>query len=132
MFTWIVDGGSSDKLDGFGWGFGLDDDGLFGLLGLFDLVLGPFGLLLGDLFGLNGIEILFAKGELGDGDVVDDDVEVGCPFGEEVSDSVGDLVSLGEELGGWELGHYCSQDLVAYCWQHFLFIIFAKFGVDGV
>ena len=125
IFTWIVDGGLTDKFNGFGWGFGLDDDGLFGLFRLLYLVLGPFGLLLGDLFTLDGIEILFAEGQLSDGDVVDDDVEVGGPLGEEVTYSVRDLVSLGEKLGCWKLGHYCSQDLVANGWQHFLLIIFA-------
>ncbi len=39
------------------------------------------------------------KGQLGDGDAVDNDVEVGGPLGEDVSYWVRDLVSLGEKLG---------------------------------
>jgi hypothetical protein len=55
----------------------LDDDAFLGFLGLFDFVFGSLGFLLRDLLGLDGIEVFFHEGELGDGEVIDLDVEVG-------------------------------------------------------
>lgn len=48
---------------------------------------------------LNSLQVILAKGEVGDCQVVDDDVEVRRTLGEEVLDSLGHLVTLAEQLG---------------------------------
>jgi hypothetical protein len=39
---------------------------------------------------------------------------------------------LGKELSGRELGNYSSENFIADGRKHFLLIIFAQFGVNGV
>lgn len=74
----------------------MDDCAFLCLSGLLDLVFCPLSLLLGDLLGFDCFEILFHECEIGYGEVIDYYVEVGGALGEEGSDAVGDLVSLGE------------------------------------
>ena len=44
------------------------------------------GVLLGDLLGLDGVGVLTAKGQLGDGHIVQHDVEVVCPLRQDAPD----------------------------------------------
>ena len=70
------------------------------------------------LLGLDGSGVLPAEAELGDGDVVEDDVEVPGPVGELLPYHHGDLLALRDELRGVELGDHALEHLVADGWQH--------------
>lgn len=48
---------------------------------------------------LDCLQVILAEGEVGDCQVVDDDVEVRRPLGEEVLDALRHLVTLAEQLG---------------------------------
>lgn len=50
---------------------------------------------------------------MGDGHVLEGNVELGGAAGEVVADALGDGLSLGDELGGVELGDDGLEDLVA-------------------
>ena len=66
-----------------------------------------------DLLGFDGRSVFPSKAEFGDGDVVEDDVEVPSPVGQLFPDQHGDLLALSDQLGCVELGHDAFQDLVA-------------------
>lgn len=63
------------------------------------------GFLLRDLLGLDGGGVLPAEAELGNGDVVQDDVEISGAVGQLLADQHGDLLTLRDQLGSVELGH---------------------------
>ena len=72
------------------------------------------------LLGLDSRGVLPAEAELGDGDVIEDDVEVPGPVGELFPDHHGDLLALRDELRGVELGDHALEHLVADGGQHLL------------
>lgn len=61
----------------------------------------------------NGFEIFLTESQFSDGQVVDNDVEVGGSLGQESFDSLRNLVSLTEQLRSRKLSHDSSEDLVA-------------------
>ena len=73
------------------------------------------------LLGLDGGGVLPAEAELGDGDVVEDDVEVPGAVGQLLADHHGDLLALRDQLRGVELGHHALQHLVADGRQHLMY-----------
>lgn len=73
----VAGDGAGDGLGGLGLALGADDVGLALLLGLLDDEAGALGVLLGDLLLLDGTRELFAEGHVGDGDVLERDVELG-------------------------------------------------------
>ena len=111
--------------------FGLNDFLLLFLPGPVDDKGCPLGLLLGDLLGLDGCGVLAAEGQLRDGDIVKNDVEILGSVGQQLADHHGHLLTLGDELGGVELGHHRLEDLVADRWQHFLVKVHAQFAVHS-
>ena len=105
--------GPGDGLGALGLALGADDVGLALLLGLLDDEAGTLGVLLGDLLLLDGLGELAAKGHVGDGDVLEGDVELGGAARQVAADALGDGLALGDELGGVELGDDGLEDLVA-------------------
>ena len=78
----------------------LGNDGLLLLLRSDDDVLGPLGLLLGDLLGLDGAGVFGREGEVCDGNILQHDVESRGTGGQFSGDVGADLRSLGKELVG--------------------------------
>ena len=103
----------------------MDDSTLFSLSGLLDLILGSLGFLLSHLFGFNGFQILFHEGEIGDSQIVDDNVEMGSPLGKQGPDPIRNLVSLGEKLIGRKLSDHSPQNLITDSRQDLIFVILA-------
>lgn len=85
----------SDELCGLGFSLGFDNDGFLLLNGSLDDVLGALGLLLGDLLGLHGSSVFLREGQMSDGHVVQDDLEVIGALHKHVSDLLTNYVSLG-------------------------------------
>ncbi|CAF3518404.1 unnamed protein product [Fusarium graminearum] len=96
--------GLADGLGGLGLTLGADNVGLTLLLGTLDDESCSLSILLGNLLLLNGLCEFTAKGHVGNGDILEGDVELGGTEGEVVADAVGDSLSLGDELCGIELG----------------------------
>lgn len=63
------------------------------------------------LFALNRSRVLFSEGELGDGDVIENNVEVTCALGEFASNHEADLRALSDELRSVEFSHDALEDL---------------------
>lgn len=68
--------------------------------------------LLSDLFGFDGVGEFGGEGDVGNGDVVEDEVELFCLVGEVFMDKMGDYFMLGDELGSVELGDDGFEDFV--------------------
>lgn len=64
------------------------------------------GLLLGDLLVFNGLGKLSSEGKVGDGDIIEDDMEVLESIEETVSDLLRNLLSLREQLSGVVTRYY--------------------------
>lgn len=115
--------GLADGLRTLGLTLGADDVRLALLLGLLDDEAGSLGVLLGNLLLLDGLGEFAAKGHVGDGHVLQSDVELGSAAGEILADALGDGFSLGDELGGIELGDDGLENLVADGGQDSLIIV---------
>jgi hypothetical protein len=90
-----------------------DNVGLAFLFGALDDEAGSLGVLLGDLLLLDGFGEFLAEGHVRDGDVLEGDVELLGALEEVGADAVGDGFTLGNELGGVELGDDGFEDFVA-------------------
>ena len=82
------------------------------LLRLLDDETGTLGVLLGDLLLLDSLGELATEGHVGDGDVLESDVELCGAAGEVGTDALGNGLTLGDELGGVELGDDGLKDFV--------------------
>ena len=63
---------------------------------------------------------------MGDGDILEGDVELLGALEEVVADAVGDGLTLGDELGGVELGDDGLEDFVTDGWEDTLIVVLAK------
>ena len=63
---------------------------------------------------------------MGDGDVLKSDVKLLGALEEIGADAVGDSLTLGDELGGVELGDNGLQDLVSDRWEDTLIVVLTK------
>lgn len=63
---------------------------------------------------------------MGDGHVLEGDVELGGTAGEVIADAVGDSLSLGDELGGVKLGDDGLEDLVTDRRENSLVVVCAE------
>lgn len=122
--------GLADNISTLGFTLGADDIGLTFLLGSLDDETGPLGVLLGDLLLLDGACEFLSEGHVGDGDVLEGDVELRGSLHEVCADAVGDSFTLGDQLGGIELGDNGFEDFVSDGWQH-TFIIVDTVGLFG-
>ena len=69
--------------------------------------------MLRNLLSFNGDCELLAEGHVGDGDVLEGDIELSGALGQVGADAVGDGLTLGDELCGVELGDDGLEDFVA-------------------
>lgn len=118
--------GPGDGLSTLGLTLGTDDVGLTLLLGALDDETSPLRVLLGNLLLLDGLGELAAKGHVGDGDVLEGNVELGGAEGEIGSNALGDGLTLGDELGSIELGDDGLEDFVADRGEYSLIVIGTK------
>jgi hypothetical protein len=105
---------------------GADDICLPLLLCFFDYESSALGLLLGNLLLLDGLGEFSAKSHVGDGNILQGDVELGCALHQVGLNSSRDGFSLGDELGGVELSHDGFEDFIANGWKHTLIVILTK------
>ncbi|KUI62671.1 hypothetical protein VP1G_11385 [Cytospora mali] len=99
-----------DGVGTLGLSLGPDDVGLSLLLGLLDDEACPLGVLLRNLLLLDGLGELLAEGHVGDGHVLERDVELGRALQQVRPDALGHGLTLGDELGGI-LGRACTSGL---------------------
>lgn len=102
-----------NDIGGLGLTLSADDVSLALLLGALDDETCPLGILLGDLLLLDSFGELLSEGHVGDGNVLQGDVELGGTLEKVCTDAVGDGFTLGDELGGVELGDDSLQDFVS-------------------
>jgi len=84
-----------------------------------------------DLLGLDGVRELGREGDMGDGHIVEDEVEPPSPAGQVVPHQTGDHLSLGDELRGVELGDHGLEHLVYDGREDALVVVGAEVTVDG-
>jgi hypothetical protein len=82
------------------------------LLGALDNETGALGVLLGDLLLFDSSCELLSEGHVGNGDILEGDVELSGTLHKVGADAVGDSFTLRDELGGVELGHDGLEDFV--------------------
>mmetsp|Transcript_601 Transcript_601/g.2389 ORF Transcript_601/g.2389 Transcript_601/m.2389 type:complete len:222 (-) Transcript_601:395-1060(-) len=110
----------------------LDNGGLPLLVALQNDVLCPLGLLLCDLLLLDRLGELDSELEVGDRDVLDDQVEVPGPLGQVLLDLCGHFITLRQELLRVVLRHHGLEDLVGDRRQHPLVVVEAQVTEDGL
>ena len=103
-----------------------DDVGLTLLLGALDNEAGTLGILLGNLLLLDGLGELAAKGHVGNGHVLEGNVELGGAAGQLAADALGDGLSLGNEFGGIKLGDDGLEDFVSDGGEDSLIVVGAE------
>lgn len=118
--------GLANQLGRLGFSLSLDNLLLTLLLGTLDQEDSSLGLLLGDLFGLDGSAVLRTEAELGDRDVIEDDVKVFGALDELAADHVGHQLTLSDELTGVEFGDHALEHFVADGWQDAFVVVKAQ------
>ena len=113
----------ADDIGTLGFTLSADDIGLTLLLGSLDDEPGPLRVLLGDLLLLDGTRELLSEGHVGDGDIFQGDVELCGSLHEVCADAVGDGFTLGDQLGGIELGDDGLEDFVSDGGQDTLIVV---------
>lgn len=81
---------------------------------------------------LNGLEVLLAEGEISDGQVINNDIEMRRPLRQQVLDPLGHLVPLRQQLRRRELRDHRPQDLIADGREHLLLIVLPEARIDDV
>lgn len=76
-----------------------------------------------DLFSFNSGSILFAETELGDGNVIKDDIEISRTFCQFTTHEQGNLLSLCDQLWGIEFGNNTFQDFITNRGKDFFIVI---------
>lgn len=118
--------GLANRLGGLSLALGPNHARLPLLLGLLDDEASALGLLLGNLLLLDGLGELLAKGHVGDGHVLEGDVELVGALRQLGADAVRHGLALGDELGGVELGDDGFEDFVAYGGEDALVVVLAE------
>jgi hypothetical protein len=94
------------------------------------LVLGAFRLLLRDLLLLDGLRELGAEGQVRDGHIVQLNVEFGEARLQNLADLRGDLLTLGQQLGGRVTSDHRLEDLVADGGEDTIDVVHAEVTVN--
>lgn len=115
--------GFADDIGTLGFTLRTDNVGLTFLLGSLDDETGPFGVLLGDLLLLYGAGEFLSEGHVCNRDIFQGDVELCCALHEVCADTVRDSFTLGDELGGVELGDDGFEDLVTDGGENTLIVV---------
>ena len=116
----------ADGLCTLGLTLGADDVGLALLLGALDDEARTLGILLRNLLLLDGLGELLSEGHVGDGNVLERNVELGGALDEVGADALRDGLALGDELGGIELGDNGLEDFVTDGGENTLVVILAE------
>mmetsp|Transcript_43946 Transcript_43946/g.138123 ORF Transcript_43946/g.138123 Transcript_43946/m.138123 type:complete len:329 (+) Transcript_43946:195-1181(+) len=119
-----------DEAGGLGLTLGPNDAGLTLLVRLLHEEALALGVLLSHLLVLNGLGELPAEGQVRDGHVVEDEVEILGALRERVADLLGDGRALRQQLLGVVLGHHGLEHLVAERRQHAVVEIHAELAVN--
>lgn len=115
--------GLADNVGTLGFTLGADNVGLTLLLGTLDNESCPLSILLGDLLLLDGAGELLSEGHVGDGDILQGDVELAGALEKVGTDTVGDGFTLCDKLGGVELGDDGLEDFVTDGGENTLIVI---------
>mmetsp|Transcript_20743 Transcript_20743/g.28004 ORF Transcript_20743/g.28004 Transcript_20743/m.28004 type:complete len:243 (+) Transcript_20743:313-1041(+) len=115
--------GLTKESGSLGFTLSLDDGGALILDCLVDQVLGTLSLLLGDLLLFDGLGELGAEMQISDGDIIEHDVEVAQSLGQAVANLLGDLLSLGQELGGVVAGDHRLEHLIDDGGEHAAIVV---------
>jgi len=113
-----------------GVSLGRNDGGLLDLLGLFDQEPGLLCLLLSHLLQLDGLSEFSSKGQVSDGNVVQDDSELAGSLGQLSVDSGRHKLSLSDQLAGIELSYDCLEDFVGDGGKDPVIVVSTQGGVD--
>lgn len=113
----------ADNVGTLGFTLGADNVGLTLLLSTLDNESCPLGILLGDLLLLDGAGELLSEGHVGDGDILQGDVELAGTLEEVGTDAVGDCLTLCDKLGSVELGDDGLKDFVTDGGENTLIVI---------
>lgn len=113
----------ADDIGTLGFTFCADNVGLTLLLSALDDKAGSLGILLGNLFLLNGAGEFLAESHVSDGYILEGDVELFSAAHEIGADAVRHGLSLGDELGGVELGDDGLEDFVSDGGEHTFIVI---------
>lgn len=104
--------GFPEQFGAFGFTFSLDDHGALFFAGAIDDEDGTLSLLLGDLFGFDGVGEFIGELDGGEGDVVEDDVEGLGSLEETLTDESADFFALSDQLRRVELSDDTFEDFV--------------------
>lgn len=107
MMTYI-----SDELCRSGFTLSSNNDGSLLLDGSVDDVLGSLRVLLRDLLRLYCGSVFLREGQMSDGHIIQQDVEIVCSLRQQLSDLKRHHVSLGQQLGGVVLSHHSLGNLI--------------------
>lgn len=121
--TWVLLDGGTDHLGRLGFSLSTDHDAALVLDRLLDDETCALRLLLSHLLGLDGAGELTAELQVCDGDILQDDVELGSTLSQVLPDLARHLLTLGEQLRGVELGDDLLQSLVGNGWQNLIIIV---------
>mmetsp|Transcript_82073 Transcript_82073/g.180383 ORF Transcript_82073/g.180383 Transcript_82073/m.180383 type:complete len:225 (+) Transcript_82073:90-764(+) len=129
--TRVLLDGSTDHLRRGHLSLGVDDGLLLLLLSGEHEVAGSLGLLLRNLLRFDGLLVFGGEAEMGDGNVVEQDVEVLRALREVVADRAADKFTLHDELRGVVLCHHALQDFVNDGGKDLLVVVQAERPVDS-
>jgi len=129
--TGVVLDGLTDELGRLGLTLSADNNGALVLEGLVDKEASALSLLLGNLLALDGTRVLATELELGDGHILKENVEMLGTNHKVSSDELGNLLTLGDKLGGVELGDNLLTDLVHNGGKNTLVVVSSELAVDG-
>jgi hypothetical protein len=115
--------GLADGVGGLGLTLSADDVRLPLLLCLLDYEPRTLRLLLCNLLLLDGLGEFLSERHVRDGHIFERNVELASALEEIVPDAVGDGFSLGDELGGIELGNDGFEDFVSDRGEHALVVV---------
>ena len=128
---WRGGEGRSKKFGGFGLTLSLDNRRSLVLDGLLNKVLGSFSLLRRDLLLFNGLGELRSEMQVSDGHIVKNDVEIAKSLSKAVSDLLGDLLSLGQELSGVVAGNNWLEHFIDDGGEHTAVVVLSKETIQG-
>ncbi len=119
-----------DELCGLGVTFGPDNGGLLLLFRTHHDKLGALGTLLRDLLVLNGLGKVRGEGQVGDGHVVEEEVELLATGEKTLLDLAGDLITLRDQLVRVVLRDNSLENLVTDGGEDALGVVEAECAVD--
>mmetsp|Transcript_13938 Transcript_13938/g.42055 ORF Transcript_13938/g.42055 Transcript_13938/m.42055 type:complete len:202 (+) Transcript_13938:64-669(+) len=128
--SWVVLDGLANELRTLSLSLCPDDGTLLVLLCFVDHKLGALCILLSDLFGLNRGSVVAAESEVGDGHIIQDNVEEVRPLRQDAANVPADYLTHCEQLAGIVLCNHALQRFLNDGGQHTLPIVSAQRPVN--